>query len=73
MNTPYNFSAGDDRIVYVRAVKAEELPAEVRSQVGTSPLYAVHRADGERLAFVKSRDLAFILARQNDLAPVTVH
>jgi len=33
----------------------------------------VHDAAGERLALVADRKLAFLLARQNDLAPVTVH
>ena len=73
MNTPYEFSQTDDRIVYVRAVKHDDLPQEVRDEVGEGPLYAVHRSDGERLALVKDRKLAFMLARQNDLAPVTVH
>ena len=38
-----------------------------------APLYAVHDADGQRLAVVRDRRLAFVLARQNDLAPVSVH
>ena len=60
--------------VYVRSVRAADLPQDVREQVGgRETLYAVHRADGERLALVKDRKLAFVLARQNDLAPVTVH
>ena len=62
-----------DRIVYVRAVEAEELPQEVLDQVGDTQIYAVHRSDGARLALVKDRSLAFALARKNDLAPVTVH
>jgi len=33
----------------------------------------VHSEAGERLALVRDRKLAFILARQNDLTPVTVH
>jgi len=33
----------------------------------------VHDSDGQRLALVKNRKLAFALARQNDLAPVNVH
>ena len=36
-------------------------------------LYAVHKSDGERLALVKDRQMAFMLARQNHLSPVTVH
>ncbi|SHI64565.1 hypothetical protein SAMN05444000_102151 [Shimia gijangensis] len=62
------------RIVYVREVAVDDLPEEVREQAeGAEVLYAVHSADGERLALVKERSLAFILARQNDFAPVTVH
>ncbi|MCB1335374.1 MAG: DUF1150 domain-containing protein [Roseivivax sp.] len=71
--TPF-FPEGEDRIVYVRAVDTDELPQDVRAQMGgLSQVYAVHRADGERLALVRDRKLAFALARQNDLAPVTVH
>jgi len=36
-------------------------------------LYAVHDAEGEQLALVADRRMAFVLARQNDLSPVTVH
>ena len=75
MHTPIELPKLDDeRIVYVRHVNVSDLPAEVQNQAGgVKQLYAVHRADGERLALVKDRQLAFILARQNDLAPVTVH
>ena len=75
MNTPYDFSKLDEgRVVYVRPVDADDLPAELRQQMGgLKTLYAVHNAEGERLALVKNRNLAFTLARQNDLAPVTVH
>lgn len=63
-----------DRIVYVRSVTAEDLPADLRPQVeGIERLYAVHGTDGERLALVRGRRLAFALARQNDLSPVSVH
>ncbi len=68
------FADTDDRIVYVRPVNPEELPAEVRAQVGNiERLYAVHDKDGERLALVNGRRLAFVLARQHDYAPVNVH
>lgn len=73
----YEFDFGPetgDRIVYVRPVKAIDLPEDIREQVGdVDTLYAVHAEDGERLALVKDRELAFVLARQNDLSPVTVH
>ncbi len=75
MNTKYDFSEFDaERIVYVRSVEVSDLPEDVQEQVGDQTrLYAVHRADGERLALVRDRGMAFALARQNDLAPVTVH
>ncbi len=75
MNTKYDFSDFDaERIVYVRSVEVSDRPQDVLDQVtGQTRLYAVHRADGERLALVRDRGLAFALARQNDLAPVTVH
>lgn len=75
MDTKYDFlDDHDQRIAYVRAVKVADLPQEVQQQAaGIDRLYAVHSAAGERLALVRDRDLAFVLARQNDLRPVTVH
>lgn len=62
------------QIVYVRQVLMKDLPREVRDAAeGASELYAVHDASGERLALVRDRRLAFILARQNDMSPVPVH
>ena len=75
MDTKHDLSKlGGDRIVYVRPVKAQDLPEDVRAQMGgLDRVYAVHDADGQRLALVRDRALAFVLARQNDFAPVTVH
>lgn len=75
MNTKYDFlPGGEDKIVYVRPVKAEDLPEELREQAqGMERIYALHDSSGERLALVHDRKLAFVLARQNDLAPVSVH
>lgn len=70
----YNEPAHAGATVYVRSVSVSELPEELRPQVGDmSTIYAVHAADGERLALVRDRELAFVLARQNDLLPVTAH
>ncbi|MGH1457545.1 MAG: DUF1150 family protein [Paracoccaceae bacterium] len=61
-------------IVYVRAVKTADLPEDVREKAeGLEQLYSVHKVSGERLALVADRKLAFVLARQHDLAPVMVH
>ncbi|MGP3699280.1 DUF1150 family protein [Rhodobacter sp. NSM] len=74
MNTPFDFPEGNGRLVYVRPVSVAELPEDVQSMArGLDHVYALHDADGERLALVRDRHLAFILARQNDLAPVNVH
>jgi hypothetical protein len=75
MDTKYDFGQGaDDRIVYIRRVKAADLPEDLQEAVeGEETLYAVHSAEGERLAVVKDRKLAFLLARQHDFAPVAVH
>jgi len=35
--------------------------------------FAVHAADGTRMAVIPNRDLAFAVVRQNDMEPVSVH
>ena len=75
MNTPFDFEEQvAERIVYVRQVDVVDLPKDVRDVAqGREQIYAVHAPNGERLALVRDRDMAFVLARQNDFAPVTVH
>lgn len=75
MDTKYEFlDESIDPIVYVRPVKVADLPDEIRQQAGgVETLYAVHDENGAQLALVKDRRLAFVLARQNHMAPVTVH
>jgi hypothetical protein len=47
---------------------------EVREQAGDrETLYAIGSADGQQLALVDDRKLAFVVARQNDMEPVSVH
>jgi hypothetical protein len=63
-----------DRTVYVKTISVTDLPHEVRAQAqGLEQLYAVHDAEGQQLALVGDRKLAFTLARQHDYAPVMVH
>ncbi|KGJ06970.1 DUF1150 family protein [Paracoccus sphaerophysae] len=75
MNMKHEFPhVADGNVVYVRRVAMDSLPDEVRQQApGLESLYAVHGIDGERLALVRDRQLAFFLARQNELTPVSVH
>ena len=63
-----------DRTVYVKMIAVSDLPLEVREQAeGLKQLYAVHDAEGQQLALVGDRKLAFSLARDHDYVPVMVH
>ena len=76
MDTKFDFGDTDavTSTVYIRSVETKTLPNEIREQVpGIDTLYAMCDADGERLALVRERSLAFMLARQNELTPVSVH
>ena len=74
MNAQYDFPPEAGRLVYVRPVDVADLPDDVREMTGgLDRVYALHGADGARLALVRDRRLAFALARQHDLAAVNVH
>lgn len=78
MDTKFDFSnfgaKTDERLVYVKSVAVADLPDEVREAAGDlERLFAVHNSEGEQLALVADRALAFVLARQHDMKPVTVH
>lgn len=74
MQEQFETAPADNRIVYVKTVDVTELPPNVRDQAGDlDHLYAVHDSDGQQLALVADRNLAFRLARQHDYAPVAVH
>lgn len=71
---------GAPDLVYVRPVKAAEIlaqnPVDIADGITLDPnqtLYAVHRADGERLAVLTDRDSAMAAALAHELAPVSVH
>ncbi|HBV55592.1 MAG TPA: DUF1150 domain-containing protein [Rhodobacteraceae bacterium] len=68
------FGDSAERIVYVRPVQVKDLPDDIRGAAeGAETIYSVHNASGARIALVKDRSLAYVLARQNDLAPVGWH
>ena len=79
--TPEAFAAlGGPNLVYVRQIKAAEIladtPVEEIRGFDLKPeqiLYAVHRADGARLAVMSDRDSAIAAALAHELAPVSVH
>ncbi|HQT53001.1 MAG: DUF1150 domain-containing protein [Phenylobacterium sp.] len=71
---------GGPDLVYVRPIKASEIlastPAAQIEGFKLDPeqtLYAVHRADGERLAVMTDKDSAVAAALAHELAPVSVH
>ena len=71
---------GAPDLVYVREIKAADVLAD--TPLATVPglsidpdatLYAVHGADGERLAVMIDRETAFAAAVAHELEPVSVH
>ena len=71
---------GAPNLVYVRPIKAEDVLALTRGDahegIALSPdqiLYAVHSANGARLAVMGDRDAAYAVAIAHELAPVSVH
>jgi hypothetical protein len=71
---------GGPHLVYVRPVKAADIiavtPPEQLGEVELDPaqtLYAVHRADGARLAVLADQASAVAAALAHELAPVSVH
>ncbi len=71
---------GAPNLVYVRPIKAAEVMgggrADTPEGVAFDPdqtLYAVHRADGARLAVLGDRQSAVAAALAHELAPVSVH
>ncbi|MBC7737176.1 MAG: DUF1150 family protein [Candidatus Saccharibacteria bacterium] len=75
MDVKYNdLPRADSAIVYVRPVAVADLPQDLQDQAaGFETIYAVHRPNGDRLALVADRNMAFALARHHDMAPVPVH
>ncbi|NJC41127.1 hypothetical protein GGQ87_001385 [Brevundimonas alba] len=71
---------GAPDLVYVREIRAadilEDAPLPEVKGLSIDPettLYAVHGADGERLAVMMDRETAFAAAVAHELEPVSVH
>ncbi|WP_297800226.1 DUF1150 family protein [uncultured Brevundimonas sp.] len=76
--TAQDFSAlGAPDLVYVREILAKDVIDDIEDvDVELKPdqvLYALHGADGERLAVMLDRATAFAAAQAHDMAPVSVH
>jgi hypothetical protein len=71
---------GGPNLVYVREISGAEViassPVDAIEGFDLEPeqtLYAVHGADGSRLAIVTDRDTAYAAALAHELIPVSVH
>lgn len=71
---------GAPDLVYVREIRAADVLADTPTPeargLAIDPeavLYAVHGADGERLAVMMDRETAFAAAVAHELEPVSVH
>ena len=71
---------GAPSLVYVRPIKAREIvgstPAITEDGIRLDPdqvLYALHSADGLRIAVMTDRDSAVAAAMAHQMAPVSVH
>jgi hypothetical protein len=70
---------GGPDLVYVREIKAKEVLSGVavdEESFSFDPdqtLFALHRADGARLAVMADRDSAYAAALAHELVPVSVH
>lgn len=74
MQTEFKLDQDGERIVYIRPVEVAGLPDDLQEQaMGARIVYALHDADGSRLALVRDRRLAFVLARENNMSAVSVH
>ncbi len=81
MLTTEAFAAlGAPVLVYVRQIKAKDIlgstPVQEAKGIDLDPnqtLFAVHSADGSRLAVLTDKDSAFAAAMAHELVPVSVH
>ncbi len=72
---------GGKKLVYVRTVLASDVSDDLVDDEtgavidipGDTTLYSVHSGDGQRIALVGDRALAFAAARQHEMNPVSVH
>ena len=68
------FGVLEDRIVYLKPIKKNDLPDEVIDQTGDlERLWSVHNSEGEQLALIGDLDQAYDLAREFRYSPMALH
>ena len=71
---PYFKPEDEAKVAYIRLADRADLPEAVRDQTsGMDAIYSIHAADGQVLALTDDRNKAFMLARMNEMQPVSVH
>ncbi len=74
MDHKVDFDQLSGRIVYVKPVAVADLSDDLKEQAGSlETIFSVHDAEGQQLALVADRAMAFELARKHDMRPLTVH
>ena len=77
--TPQALPTESEKTCYARPVLASEARDEIEREADGAVfsddqlLYALHAADGSRIALMSNRDIAFAAARQHEMAPVSLH
>ena len=76
---PQALPSESSKTCYVRPVLAREVRDEIEREADGAVfsddqlLYALHAADGSRIALMSNRDIAFAAARQHEMTPVSLH
>mgnify|MGYP002777481084 CR=1 FL=1 len=74
MNHKHDLEGFGADAVYVKPIAVSTLPEGLRRQAGDlETIFAIHDAEGAQIALVADRNLAFVLARQHDKVPMTLH
>ena len=68
------------KVCYVRPVRAGDVRDEIEREADKditfsddAVLYALHAADGARIALMSDRAIAFAAAKQHEMMPLSVH
>jgi len=63
-----------ENMIYIKPVRTEDMPEEVRAQAGDAKtLFALHNTKGEQVALVATQGIASHLAQEHDMQLVTLH
>ena len=81
MMYPPSENGNADKLSLLRSITVQDLATLAIEElayvkpvvVDGEPAYAIHAADGTKLAVAGDREIAIVAVRQHDLHPVSVH